>query len=106
MEKPMSVTFKKLFNTFSIYLLAILLSACGKELIGTTQVGKILSIENIQVAWDDKLRSRVITTKGSYVVVGQFSISFDMSAWINEYDDGNSYLCMTGKDNCYYVKID
>ena len=37
----MSVTFKKPFNTFLIYLLAILLSACGIELVGTTQVGEV-----------------------------------------------------------------
>ena len=101
----MITTSKKVANCLYLSILLVLLSGCGNELVKTTQVGKIVSIEDVQVGWKENLRSRVITTKGSYVVVGQFSVTFDTDAWINEYDNGNSYLCMTGKEECYYVKV-
>ena len=82
----------------------LLVAGCSGEFdskkIDSIDAGKVLNAKEITTSFNDSQRTRIETTEGVFTVGGVVSVFKDKAATVDTYDNGNSYLCIEGKNSC------
>jgi len=92
---------KMLIVLFSVLLVA----ACREKakVINQIDAGKLISATEVATSWNDSHRTKIVTTKGVFYVNSVVSTMTNIDVWIDEYDTGNRFICITGKKKCRQI---
>ncbi len=80
----------------------LLVAGCGADSkkTGEIKVGAVLNAEVVPTSFNERPKTRIETTGGTFMVPSIISVLKGKMAGVATYDDGRSYLCIEDRKRC------
>ena len=91
------------FTALVVAFTALINTGCAQDKTGALEsvdIGLFVTSDEIPTAWNDRVRSKVVTTKGVFYVKGLVSLTTDSPVFLEKYSNGKTYFCSDQFKKC------